>query len=325
MNVYGVILAGGSGERFWPVSHEGCPKPFVDIFGGKTLIRHAFERLHGVIKPENTLVITAKRYTALVRKSLPELPKKNVLGEPCRRDTAAAVALATGLVRKRGGDDAVVCILTADHLMSPEESFRKALSAAIARAQEATEIVTIGIEPTRPETGFGYLDPLKKRFVEKPDLKTAKRYVKSGRFLWNSGMFVFRVRTMAEALSAHAPDFLPLVRKPTTAIYPSLPKISIDYAVMEKIANLGVVRGSFRWNDVGTWDALSSILGSDSCGNTFLGASSCLDVKDSIIVSDGSAPTVVIGLKDVVVVHTSRGTLVCAKDRVQDIKKLPNR
>lgn len=321
-NVFGIILAGGNGERFWPMSTSDCPKQFVKLFGGKALIRHAADRVKGVIEPKNLFVITAERFIGKTREALPQIPEENIIGEPCRRDTASAVALATGLVKRMGGDKAVGCILTADHLMNPVDDFRKTLKAAIVAARSSDDIVTIGIKPTRPETGYGYIDPVGKRFVEKPDLKTARKYLRSGKYLWNSGMFIWKAATMEEAFRAHAPDFVRLIEEPTTKDYASLRSISVDFAIMEKVRNLGVVRGEFDWNDVGNWNSLPAILGADDKVNTKLGRTALHDVADSIIVNDACEPLAVIGLKDVVIVRTTKGTLIAARDRVQDIKKL---
>lgn len=324
MNVYGIILAGGNGERFWPMSTPERPKQFVELFGGKPLLRHAVDRLKGVIPSENILIITAKRFVKLTREVLPMIPEANIIGEPCRRDTAAAVALATGLVKARGGEGAIGCILTADHLMSPVKDFRKTLKAAIKVAREKDDIVTIGIAPTRPDTGYGYIDPESCKFVEKPDLKTAKKYLKSGRYLWNSGMFIWKASVMKAAFAAHAPDFLGLIEKPSTKTYPALRAISVDYAVMEKTRNLSVVRGEFTWNDVGNWLAVPTLFAADEAGNTRLGRTAVIDTKNSIIVSSSSHPIAVMGLENVVVVETPSGTLVCDKNRLKDLKRLVN-
>lgn len=324
MNVYAIILAGGNGERFWPLSTSERPKQFVNLFGGKPLLRHAVDRLNGVVPNANILVITAKRFVKLTREVLPMIPAANVVGEPCRRDTAAAVALATGLVKSRGGDEAIGLILTADHLMSPVKDFRRALKTAIKIARTTDDIVTIGIAPTRPDTGYGYIDPEAKTFVEKPDLKTAKRYLKSGKYLWNSGMFIWRASVMEAAFAAHAPDFLGLIENPSTKDYAALRAISVDYAVMEKARNLSVVRGDFRWNDVGSWLAVPTVFAADDAGNTRVGRTVTLETSDSIIVSSAAHPVAVMGLKDVVVVETPSGTLVCAKDSLKDLKRLVN-
>ena len=344
MNAYAIIMAGGNGERFWPLSTPEHPKQFLTLFGGKPLIRHATDRLAGLIPPERTLVITAERLAAETRRALPGIPKGNVIGEPCRRDTAAAVACACGLVKRLGGPDAVGCILTADQLIGPATKFRRALKDAIRVASHADAIVTIGIAPDRPATGFGYIEcgsrietatatefHAVRRFVEKPDEPTAKRYLKSGRFCWNSGMFIWRASVMEDAFARCAPDIAALiggvacaksVRATLRKTYPALRAISVDYAVMEKVRKVVVARSDFTWDDVGSWTALPKHFPCDAAGNTCLGKTALLDTHGSIVVSEGGRLTAVLGMKDVVVVQTADATLVCAKSRVQDIKRL---
>ena len=344
MNAYAIIMAGGNGERFWPLSTPERPKQFLSLFGGKPLIRHATDRLAGLIPPERTLVITAERLAAETRRALSGIPKGNIIGEPCRRDTAAAVACACGLVKRLGGPDAVGCILTADHLISPASKFRRTLKNAIGAASRTDAIVTIGITPDRPATGFGYIEcgsrietgtPTEfhavRRFVEKPDEPTAKRYLKSGRFCWNSGMFIWKASVMEEAFVRCAPDIAGLIARveraksvPATLrkAYPALRAISVDYAVMEKARKVVVARSDFTWDDVGSWTALPKHFPCDAAGNTCLGNTALLDTHDAIIVSEGGRLTAVLGMKDVVVVQTADATLVCTKGRVQDIKRL---
>lgn len=341
---YAVIMAGGGGERLWPVSTPKRPKQFVDVFGGKPLIRHAFDRLSGLIPPERTLVITASRLVPMTRRVLPEVPACNIVGEPCRRDTAAAVAVACGLVSRLGGPDAVGCILTADQLMKPEKAFRATLRDAISAAAKFDSIVTMGIVPDHPATGYGYIECGKpvdagtktvvfaaKRFVEKPDEATARRYLKAGRFRWNAGMFVWRARVMADAFAAAAPDFSPLIASVVSAksvpallrrAYPSLRAISVDFAVMEKSKNILVAESQFKWDDVGSWQALPNHFPADAAGNVCLGKTALMDARDSIVVSSDDHVTAVVGLSGVVVVHTPGATLVCPRERAQDIKKL---
>jgi mannose-1-phosphate guanylyltransferase len=254
------------------------------------------------------------------------------------------VAVACGLVKKLGGPDAVGCILTADHIMSPTKNFRDSLRDTIRAAARHDSIVTIGIEPTFPATGFGYIEcaetaetgtktqfSLVKRFVEKPDSSTARRYVKSGRFRWNAGMFVWRERVMEEAFAAAAPEFLPLVTSVASAanisavlrrMYPAMRATSVDYAVMEKTKNILVAKSSFKWDDVGSWQALPNHFPADEAGNIRLGKTAMLDSSGSIIVSSENHLTAVLGLKDIVVVHTPNATLVCPRDKVQEIKRL---
>ena len=327
MNVYAVIMAGGSGERLWPLSTPERPKQFVTLFGGKPLIRHATDRLAGFVEPANVLVVTAKQLVAQTRKALPGLPAANVLAEPCRRNTAPAVALATREVKRRGGDDAVCCILTADQLMEPASAFRKALRRAVSVAAKERKIVTLGIKPTYPATGFGYIDAAAEppRFVEKPDAKTAARFLKKGTYLWNSGMFVFRADVMESALRAYAPDAARILDvRNWRALYPTLESISIDYAVMEKTKDIAVVPTAFEWDDVGSWNSVQGRFRRDADGNTCLGRAAVHDTRDALVVSTPDHLTAVLGLDDVVVVHTDRATLVCAKSKAQEVRKLLN-
>lgn len=344
MSAYAIILAGGSGERLWPLSTPVLPKQFVSLFGGRPLITHAVERITGLIPPERTFVITASRLVQLTRKALPGIPRANIVGEPCSRDTAAAVAVACGIVKKHGGDSAVGCVLTADHLITPVAEFRKTLKDAVKAAEKTGSIVTIGVEPDRPAVEFGYVECAGevatgtktgfnrvKRFVEKPDAAKAAAYLKSGRYRWNSGMFIWRADVLESEFSRSAPELLPLIGrvarlKNTENVlkkdYPPLRKISFDYAVMEKARDVIVAKSGFVWDDVGSWLSASKYLTKDTSGNVEHGNTSFLDVSDSIVVGTPGHLVAMIGVKDLVVVHTAEATLVCAKDRVQDIKKL---
>lgn len=324
-NFYAVILSGGSGERFWPLSTPEHPKQFLSVFGSKSLIRQSVERLKGVVPMENILIVTAKTLAKATYKELPELPRKNVLLEPCRRDTAAAVATACTEVDRRGGGNAVAAILTADHLMKDEKAFRRILSLAADAAAKSDDIVTMGVKPTYPATGFGYIKvgrPLGKvfraeRFVEKPNEATAKKYLKSGRYVWNAGMFVWKVSTMKAALQRLAPQLVGI----TPNDYENLPKISFDYAVMEKADNVLVTSGDFGWDDVGTWTAADRHLKTDGRRNAIRGGVTLLDCENSVAVAEG-ASIAALGVKDIVIVTTKDSVLVASKDRVQDLKKL---
>lgn len=327
---YAVILSGGSGERFWPLSTPEKPKQFLTVFGGKSLLRQSVDRLKGLVAASNILVVTGNTLAKATYAELPELPRKNVICEPCRRDTAAAVALACTEVTKRGGRDAVVAVLTADHLMNDEKAFRKILSAAAEAADSSGCIVTMGVKPTFPATGFGYIKIGKvaadfngvkifkaDRFVEKPDLKTAKRYLKNGGYAWNAGMFVWKVSVLEEALAKHVPHLLGV----TVKDYDGLPKISFDYAVMEKADNVLVTSGDFGWDDVGTWTSAEKHFKTDGRGNSVRGNSVLLDCTNSVAVSEGPS-IAALGVKDIVIVSTKDSVLVTSKDRAQDIKKL---
>ena len=341
---YAVILSGGSGERFWPLSTSDRPKQFLSVFGGKSLIRQAVDRVRGLVPSERILVVTADSLVKATRRELPELPRANVIAEPCRRDTAAAIATACGVVERRGGADAVAAVLTADQLMRDVPAFRRLLADAARAAAATDDIVTMGVAPDYPATGFGYIQvgepvPLRTktvfhravRFVEKPDAKTAAKYLATGRYAWNAGMFVWKVATMKAAFLAGAPALAILEaavadkknRVPAVleTLYPQLPRISIDYAVMEKAKNILVSRTAFGWDDVGTWSAADRHLATDARRNVVKGNVTLLDVTDAVAISEGPH-VAVLGVKDLVVVSTKDSVLVAAKDRVQDLKKL---
>ncbi len=323
---YAAILSGGSGERFWPLSTPEHPKQFLAVFGGKSLLRQSVDRLKGLVPPERILVVTAKSLAKATYRELPEIPRGNILLEPCRRDTAAAVATACTAVERKGGEDAVAAILTADHLMENVDAFRRVLSLAADAAAKSEDIVTMGVKPTYPATGFGYIKVGRpcgdgicraERFVEKPGLATARRYVRSGRYVWNAGMFVWKVSTLKRALAAYAPQLVGI----TPRDYGHLPKISFDYAVMEKARNVLVTSGDFGWDDVGAWTSAGRHLNQVGSGNAALGDVTLLDCEGSVAVAEG-ARIVALGVKDLVVVTTRDAVLVASKDRVQDLKKL---
>lgn len=324
-NFYAAILSGGSGERFWPLSTPERPKQFLSVFGGKSLLRQSVERLKGVIPPERILIVTGKSLAKATYRELPEIPRRNILLEPCRRDTAAAVATACTAVERLGGESAVAAILTADQLMENVKAFRRILSLAADAAAKSSDIVTMGVKPTYPATGFGYIKvgkPCGKvfradRFVEKPDLATAKKYLKSGRYVWNAGMFVWKVSTLKAMLAKYAPQLVGITPKD----YERLPRISFDYAVMEKATNVLVTSGDFGWDDVGTWTSAGRHLKADGSGNAVRGGVTLLDCDGSVAVAEG-AKIAALGVKDLVIVTTKDAVLVAAKDRVQDLKKL---
>ncbi len=343
-NFYAVILSGGNGERFWPLSTTEMPKQFLTFFGGKSLLRQAVDRLDGLIPISNIIVITSKSLVKKTIKELPELPRENIIGEPCLRDTAPAVATACGIVESRGGEKAIAAILTADHIMKDVKTFRHVLNDAVKVAATTDNIVTMGIEPTFPATGFGYIQFNNEsnvsaktaffhvtRFVEKPDLSLAKKYLATKKYVWNAGMFVWRVATMKEALVAHVPELAILqaavsdagknAQKVLNKLYPQLTRISIDYAVMEKIKNILVSRTAFGWDDVGTWTSVDKHLGVDEKNNVAIGDVALLDTDNCVTIAQG-AKIAAFGVKDLVVVTTPKAVLVASKSRVQDLKKL---
>ncbi len=344
-HAYAVILAGGRGERFWPLSTAARPKQFLTLFGGKTLLSQAVERLAGLMPPERILVITSRDLVPVTRAAAPKLPPQNVIGEPMGRDTAAACALACGLVAHRDPQGGVACILTADQLMTDAATFRQILADSVAIAAARETIVTIGIQPTYPSTGFGYIEAGEaldtgsvtrferaRRFVEKPNAEVAARYVADGKHYWNAGMFIWRAAFMRQAIQQHAPHLLELCDKAATtppakldalldALYPPLPKISVDFAIMEKMSDIVVARGAFGWDDVGTWAAVGNHILANAAQNVVVGDCEAIDATDNVVISEGRL-TALLGVKNVVVVHAGNVTLVCDRDRVQDLKKL---
>ena len=318
-----VILAGGSGERFWPLSTPERPKQFLRVFGGASLIRQAVSRLDGLVSPKDVFVVTAKNLVAATRRELPEIPKCNILGEPMRRDTGAAVALGVGLAASDA--DPVIGFFSSDQMVSNPKAFRKVVSKAVALAHRKPVIVTLGIKPTYPATCFGYISPKTRTFVEKPDANTAKKYVKAG-YLWNAGMFIARASVFCGAFAAHAPELSCLTSGTNhlAALYSKLPKISFDYAVMEKAKNVEVVPGDFGWDDVGSFAAFDKYFPHDSRGNVREGPCTVVEADGNICVAR-SARISLLGVKNLVVVTTPDAVLVADKSRLTDMKKLFSR
>lgn len=315
-----VILAGGSGERFWPLSTPEHPKQFLRVFGGTSLIRQAVLRLGNLVEPSSIFVVTAKNLVTATRRELPELPRANIIGEPLRRDTGAAVALGVA-----AAGEGLLGFFPADQLVTRPEAFRKALSRALKLATRASTIVTIGIRPEYPATGFGYVDPCSGKFFEKPTETKARAYVKKG-YLWNAGMFIARAEVFREALTRHAPALVPLVTlRPTlrrlTALYTNLPRISFDYAVMEKLARVEVVPADCGWDDVGGYAAFDRYFPHDTRGNVREGPCTVVESDDNICIAR-SARISLLGVKNLVVVTTPDSVLVVDKRRVSEMKKL---
>ena len=328
-----IILAGGSGERFWPLSTPEKPKQFLRVFGGESLIRQSVSRLKGLVKPKDVFIVTSKALVSATRKELPEIPKANIIGEPMRRDTGAAIALGVGLASRSGEGAAspkkgpVLGFFSSDQMVMDPEKFRRTVSAAIAKAKRTDSVVTIGIKPEYPATGFGYVNPKTGKFVEKPDAKKAKAYLKKG-FLWNAGMFIGRSEVFKAAFAAHAPDLLPLVSVSGAAgiralpkTYEPLPRISFDYAVMEKMKDVAVVKGDFGWDDVGSYGAFDKYFPHDSRGNVREGPCTVVEADGNICVAR-SARISLLGVKNLVVVTTPDAVLVADKSRITEMKRL---
>lgn len=342
---YAVILAGGRGERFWPLSTARNPKQLLSLVGETPLLAQAVARLEGLIDPDRVFVITNTDLVDASRRAAPTLPAGNVIGEPVGRDTAAAVALGAALVKARSPNGAF-CVLTADHIIGDLPLYRETLREGLALARARDVLLTIGIHPTKPATGYGYIEsgePVSHagriaffratRFVEKPDLETAKAYLASGSYHWNAGMFMWSVASLEKAFAMHRPQLADLIGALTPAIeadalapaldreYAVLEKISIDYALMEKADNIVMAKGTFPWDDVGSWSALENHFVADEDGNIRVGAAELLDSSGNIVISEDRV-TGLIGVSDLIVVQADGATLVCPKDRAQDVRKL---
>ena len=332
-----VILAGGKGERFWPLSRRHRPKQFLSLDGsGESLLQATANRLLPLAQNwNNLLVITAAAIADGVREQLPNLPEQNLLIEPEGKDTAPAVTWATLEIAKRYGKDAVIGFFPADHWIKETDKFEQTLQAAAQLASQENAIVTLGIKPTYPSTGYGYIEqgklaveinqlPVYKvsRFTEKPNQETAESFIATGKFSWNSGMFIFCAGVVLAELAKHAPQILNPLQEKGKDAYADLEKTSIDYALMEKTQLTYVLPANFGWDDLGDWNSLERLIDSNS-ENVELGNHVELDTKGAIIyASDNQEVIATIGLEDVVIVRDKNVTLIVKKDRTQDIKKL---
>jgi len=329
-----IILAGGNGERFWPLSTPKKPKQFLSVFGNDSLIRQSVSRLHGLVDASDTYVITSAALAKTTMKELPELPKTNVIGEPMRRDTGAAVALSVAVASK---EDDILAFFPSDQLVVNVKAFQKSLKAAAKLARTKDVIVTLGIQPQYPATGFGYVDPKKGAFVEKPDVKKAKAYIKKG-FLWNAGMFIGRASVFRNAFAEHAKELLSVLGNQTIkqsnlqTIYEPLPRISFDFAVMEKLSKAGkvaVVPCDCGWDDVGSYTSFDKHYSHDANGNVVVGPVTLVDAEGNITVNTLTSnlqPSTfnlsILGVSNLVVVVTPDGVLVADKSRIGEMKKL---
>jgi mannose-1-phosphate guanylyltransferase len=346
MKIFPVIMAGGSGTRFWPLSRRARPKQFLALAGDLPLLTATVRRLPPLARPADTYVVCGPSHAAAARKLVRELPAGNVIVEPCARNTAPCVGLAALHVAARH-PHGIVAMLPADHHIARPEAFREAIAEA-ARLAEKGHIVTIGIRPHAPETGYGYLKVGAKvpgkargrnqarkveRFVEKPDVVTAARYLADGHYLWNSGMFVFRADVILEEIRRAMPVLgeqleviqqsigTPRYRRTLARVFPDCPSISIDYGVMEKSQRIVVVPADFGWSDVGSFAALPEVRQVDHLGNLVEGDGLVIDGRNNVVLATRGRPVAVVGLDEVVVVDAGDAILVCRKDRAQDVRK----
>ncbi len=341
---HAVIMAGGAGLRLWPLSRASRPKQLLRLAEGKSLLRLAYDRLAELLSPESICVITSSRHLDLVAGELPEVPPDNLFGEPVGRDTANAVGMAAAILHERD-PDATMGIFTADHVITPIDRFTATVGKAYDVAEEHPDaLVTMGIVPTRPEPGFGYVQRGRQladgvcevqQFAEKPDLETAQRYLAGGEHYWNSGMFTWRVSTILDQLKQHLAEAhtgvsaiaaewnTPQRDAKLEAIYPSLPKISIDFAVMEKAPRVLVVEMDCKWVDLGSWTALEAITEPDADGNVIAAPRTVTkDAHNNVLVSEDDHLIAAFGVEDLVVVHAPDATLICRKQNAQALKEL---
>jgi mannose-1-phosphate guanylyltransferase len=345
-SIYALILAGGSGERFWPLSRRARPKQLLRLVSNKTLLEATLARLKGFIPRERILVLTNTEQEVAVRKLLRNFPKENIVAEPAKRDTAAAVALGTGWVAARD-HAAIMAVLPADHLIKNRSAFQETLALAADAAGETSELVIIGIKPTWACPGFGYIEHgkpvrLRKRpeneaihrvlrFREKPNPDLAESFLRKGNFRWNAGMFVWSVPTMLREFNRHTPelaDFISQVRAPENfekalrERFSKLPRISFDYAIMEKADRVLVVEASFDWDDVGSWRAVANYFKKDREGNATKHAIIAIDSSDNIVFEEDGTKVALLGVRDLIVVRTRDALLICHRHEAERIKEL---
>ncbi len=343
--MFAVIMAGGKGTRFWPRSRERMPKHLLDILGERTILRETVDRIRPLVPADRTLVVTGRSHAAEVIRQLPEIPPANILIEPVGRNTAPCIGLAALHILSRARDE-VMLVLPSDHRIGDDAAFRRILKAAAAEAAQGDRLVTIGIRPTGPETGYGYIEQgapastlgsegvYRVRSIrEKPPREAAERYLAQGGFSWNSGMFVWKAATILAAIERFLPDLNRGLTRIREAIgtereeavvaetYAGLQAISIDYGVMEKAGDVLVIPGEFGWSDLGSWDALWEVSPKDADGNAVRGEFIGVDTADSLVHSPGKA-VALIGVRDLIVVDTGDALLVCRRGRSQDVRRV---
>lgn len=341
-NNHVVIMAGGIGSRFWPMSTPECPKQFIDVMGcGRTLIQLTVDRFRGVCNPQHVWVVTSEQYVSVVKEQLPEIPADNILAEPCRRNTAPCIAYVAWKIQQRY-PDANIVVTPSDALVLNTVEFQRVISQALNFTAQSNAIVTIGIRPSRPETGYGYIAAgaqlpdseicKVEQFKEKPNLDTAKAYLEAGNYLWNAGIFVWNVNTIVSSISDYQPDLAEIFNNIAPSLYtsneaeviarlfPTCPNISVDYAVMEKSPNIYVHPADFGWSDLGTWGSLHTHIEHDECGNATVGNVKLFDSSNCIVHAPQNRRVVVQGLDGYIVAEKDNTLLICKLDQEQRIK-----
>jgi mannose-1-phosphate guanylyltransferase len=344
--LFAVVMAGGSGTRFWPASRRARPKQFLPVFEGRPMIAATCARLAGLVPWERVLVVTAESQVELVRAALPELARENVLAEPAARNTAPCVAFAAAEVARRSRD-AVQVVLPSDHVIRPTEAFQRTLRAAAEEAAASDALVIFGVRPDHAATGYGYIEagatlatrdgiPVYgvARFVEKPERARAEQFLAGGKHLWNSGMFVWRTRAIQAALKAHAPTLAAgfarvAAGEALARVYPTLPNVAIDVAVLEKAQGVRMLPIDYEWSDVGSWAALPALHAHDRAGNfpVLAGRAQLVseDASGCLAYAEGDEVVALVGVRDLVVVRAGNATLVCPRERAQDVKRIVER
>ncbi len=341
---FAVIMAGGVGSRFWPWSRRKSPKQMLALTASRPMIVETALRVRGMLPDENIIVVTSRDLGPAVSKALPWLPARSLLCEPLGRNTAPCIGWAANeiLSREPGG---VMAVLAADHLIEPKEQFRRALREAFSLAEASEFLITFGIRPRGPETGYGYIEagkklypesPLRlvKKFHEKPSLVKAKRYVKSSKYYWNSGMFVWKAAVIADELRRYLPEMARglagleqsrrrgrIAAAALDGVYPGLESVSIDYGVLERSDRVAVIPATFEWSDIGSWDAVAALWEGDKLDNLSRDPLLVLDAGRNVVASRGK-PVALLGVEDLVVVDSGDALLVCKRDRCQDVKKI---
>jgi mannose-1-phosphate guanylyltransferase len=346
--LHAIVMAGGSGTRFWPASRAALPKQLLPLAGTKTLLEDTIARLDGLVPPERMMVVTAERLLPAVRAQLPHLPEAALVGEPCKRDTAPCIGLAALLV-SRHDRDATMAVMPSDHVIAPAETFRAAIRQAAALVDEAPgRLVTFGIKPTYPAESFGYIqagEPLPTppggaavhrvaRFREKPPASVAREYLAAGNFLWNAGIFVWKASTILTALAERQPECLAHLERIAAAWdtpdraavfareFAAIKGISIDYAVLEHATDVAVIEAPFAWDDLGGWSAVARQRGADAEGNTVVGRHLGIDTVRTIVAGDDGHLVVTMGLEDMLVVHTPDATLVADRAHEEAVRRV---